>query len=205
MGKIYGYIRVSTREQNEDRQRIALASFDIPPKRLYIDRKSGKDFDRPAYQRLKKKLRSGDLIVTKSIDRFGRNYEEIMEEWKIISKDIGADICVIDMPLLDTRQNKDLLGTFISDLVLQILSFVSETERSYIKQRQAEGIAAAKLKGIRFGRPTLPIPDNYSEVVRKWKDGNISSRAAAKELQVSQTTLLKWTKNLKDYPKLQQK
>lgn len=118
-----------------------------------------------------------------------------MEEWKIISKDIGADICVIDMPLLDTRQNKDLLGTFISDLVLQILSFVSETERNYIKQRQAEGIAAAKLKGIRFGRPELPIPENYSEVVSRWKDGHISSRTAAKELQVSQTTLLKWVRN----------
>ena len=202
MGKIYGYIRVSTKEQNEDRQSLALASFDIPPRRLYIDRKSGKDFDRPAYQRLKKRLRAGDLIVTKSIDRFGRNYKEIMEEWKIISRDIGADICVIDMPLLDTRQNKDLLGTFISDLVLQILSFVSETERSYIKQRQAEGIAAAKLKGIRFGRPALPIPDNYPEVVRRWKDGEISSREAAKELQISQTTLLKWVKNMKDNPKL---
>lgn len=134
------------------------------------------------------------MLVTKSIDRFGRNYQEIMEQWKIISKDIGADICVVDMPLLDTRQNKDLLGTFISDLVLQILSFVSETERDFIRQRQAEGIAAAKLKGVRFGRPPIPVPDNYHEVIQLWERGFIGSRSAARQLQVSQTTFLKWSK-----------
>ena len=180
MGNIYGYVRVSTKEQNEDRQLIALHDVGVMQKNIYMDKQSGKDFNRPQYKKLLKKLKPGDLLYIKSIDRLGRNYEEIQNQWRIITKEKSTDIYVIDMPLLDTRRGKDLLGTFISDLVLQLLSFVAENERTNIKQRQAEGIAAAKAKGIRFGRPTKPLPDNFHEAYQRWKQGEITGTAAAK-------------------------
>ena len=180
MGNIYGYVRVSTKEQNEDRQLIALHEVGVLQKNIYMDKQSGKDFNRPQYKKLLKKLKPGDLLYIKSIDRLGRNYEEIQNQWRIITKEKNTDIYVIDMPLLDTRRGKDLLGTFISDLVLQLLSFVAENERTNIKQRQAEGIAAAKAKGIRFGRPPKPLPDNFHEAYQRWKQGEITGTAAAK-------------------------
>lgn len=181
MPQNYAYIRVSTKDQNERRQIIALKPYSIKKQNIYIDKQSGKDFDRPQYQKLLKKLKKDDLLYIKSIDRLGRNYSEILEQWRILTKQIGIDIVVIDMPLLDTRRGKDLMGTFLSDIVLQILSFVSENERSNIKQRQAEGIAAAKAKGIRFGRPPKPIPDNFYLVYRQWKKGTLTGSQAAKE------------------------
>ena len=188
MGKIYGYVRVSTKEQNEDRQLIALHEVGVPQKNIYMDKQSGKDFNRPQYKKLLKKIKPGDLLYIKSIDRLGRNYEEIQNQWRIITKEKNADIYVIDMPLLDTRRGKDLLGTFISDLVLQLLSFVAENERTNIKQRQAEGIAAAKAKGIRFGRPPKPLPDNFHEAYQRWKQGEITGTAAAKECRMPLST-----------------
>ena len=161
MGNLYGYIRVSTREQNEDRQILALKELSIPEKNLFIDKQSGKDFERPQYRKMVRKLKKDDLLYIKSIDRLGRNYEEILQQWRIITKDKGVDIVVLDMPLLDTRRGKDLMGTFLSDIVLQVLSFVAENERTNIRQRQAEGIAAAKARGVRFGRPPAPLPDNF--------------------------------------------
>lgn len=181
MPQNYAYIRVSTKDQNERRQLIALKPYSIKKQNIYIDKQSGKDFDRPQYQKLLKKLKKDDLLYIKSIDRLGRNYSEILEQWRILTKQIGIDIVVIDMPLLDTRRGKDLMGTFLSDIVLQILSFVSENERSNIKQRQAEGIAAAKAKGIRFGRPPKPIPDNFYHVYSQWKKGTLTGSQAAKE------------------------
>ena len=181
MPQNYAYIRVSTKDQNERRQIIALKPYSIKKQNIYIDKQSGKDFDRPQYQKLLKKLKKDDLLYIKSIDRLGRNYSEILEQWRILTKQIGIDIVVIDMPLLDTRRGKDLMGTFLSDIVLQILSFVSENERSNIKQRQAEGIAAAKAKGIRFGRPPKPIPDNFYHVYSQWKKGTLTGSQAAKE------------------------
>ena len=181
MPQNYAYIRVSTKDQNERRQIIALKPYSIKKQNIYIDKQSGKDFDRPQYQKLLKKLKKDDLLYIKSIDRLGRNYSEILEQWRILTKQIGIDIVVIDMPLLDTRRGKDLMGTFLSDIVLQILSFVSENERSNIKQRQAEGIAAAKAKGIRFGRPPKPIPDNFYLVYKQWKKGTLTGSQAAKE------------------------
>ena len=180
MSNIYGYIRVSTREQNEDRQLIALREMSVPEKNIYMDKQSGKDFNRPQYKKLVKKLKPGDLLYIKSIDRLGRNYEEIQNQWRVLTKDKGIDIVVLDMPLLDTRRGKDLMGTFLSDIVLQVLSFVAENERSNIRQRQAEGIAAAKAKGIRFGRPPLPLPENFHESYQKWKSGEITCTTAAK-------------------------
>lgn len=177
----YGYVRVSTKEQNEDRQLIALHELGLTDKFIYVDKQSGKDFNRPQYQRLLRKLRPGDLLYIKSIDRLGRNYEEIQNQWRVLTKEKGVDICIVDMPILDTRRGKDLLGTFISDLVLQLLSFVAENERTNIKQRQAEGIAAAKAKGIRFGRPPKPLPENFHSVYQQWKQGAITGTAAAKE------------------------
>jgi DNA invertase Pin-like site-specific DNA recombinase len=178
---IYGYVRVSTKEQNEDRQLIALNEAGVPEKNIYMDKRSGKDFNRPQYKKLLRKIKPGDLLYIKSIDRLGRNYEEIQNQWRIITKDKGCDIYVIDMPLLDTRRGKDLLGTFISDLVLQLLSFVAENERTNIKLRQAEGIAAAKAKGVRFGRPPAPLPQNFHPVYQRWKQGEITGTKAAKE------------------------
>ena len=177
----YGYVRVSTRDQKEDRQLIALHELGLSDKYIYVDKQSGKDFNRPQYQKLLRKLRPGDLLYIKSIDRLGRNYEEIQNQWRVLTKEKGVDICVVDMPILDTRRGKDLLGTFISDLVLQLLSFVAENERANIKQRQAEGIAAAKAKGVRFGRPPKPLPINFLSVYQQWQQGLITGTAAAKE------------------------
>ena len=178
---IYGYARVSTREQNEDRQRIALLAAGVEEKNLYVDKQSGKDFDRPQYQTLINGLRRDDLLYIKSIDRLGRNYEEIQNQWRLLTKDMGVDICVLDMPLLDTRRGKDLIGTFLSDVVLQVLSFVAENERSNIRQRQAEGIAAAKARGVRFGRPPLPLPDNFQDIHAAWRGKELTLRQAAAE------------------------
>ena len=181
MGNVYGYIRVSSLDQNEDRQRIAMGGRAVPEKNLFIDKQSGKDFNRPQYRRLVKKLKPGDLLCIQSIDRLGRNYEEIQEQWRRLTKDLGVDISVIDMPLLDTRNGKDLMGTFIADLVLQILSFVAQNERENIRKRQAQGIAAAKARGVRFGRPPKPLPEGFHRAYQRWKAGKISGTAAAKE------------------------
>ena len=178
---IYGYVRVSSMDQNEDRQMVALSEAGVSEKNIFMDKLSGKSFDRPQYKKLVKKLKTGDLLYILSIDRLGRNYEEIQNQWRIITKEKGADICVLDMPLLDTRRGKDLLGTFLSDIVLQVLSFVAENERTNIRQRQAEDIAAAKAKGIRFGRPPKPLPENFHSVYQRWKMGEITGTAAAKE------------------------
>ena len=178
---VYGYIRVSTRDQNEDRQLIALRELDIPDKNLFMDKQSGKDFDRPQYKKLVKKLKPDDLLYIKSIDRLGRNYEEILEQWRILTKEKRIDIVVLDMPLLDTRRGKDLMGTFLSDIVLQVLSFVAENERTNIRARQAEGIAAAKARGVKFGRPLSPLPENFCHVYQRWRDGTITGTAAARE------------------------
>lgn len=177
----YGYIRVSTREQNEDRQAIALHEVGVPEKNIYMDKQSGKDFNRPQYKKLLRKMKKDDLLCIKSIDRLGRNYEEILAQWRILTKDKGIDIMVLDMPLLDTRRGKDLMGTFLSDIVLQVLSFVAENERVNIRQRQAEGIAAAKARGVRFGRLPKPLPPNFRTVYQRWKHGEITGTAAAKE------------------------
>lgn len=185
---IYGYIRVSSTDQNEDRQLTALREKEIAEKNIYIDKQSGKDFNRPEYKKLTKKLRPSDLLYILSIDRLGRNYEEIQNQWRILTKEIGVDICVIDMPLLDTRNGKDLMGTFIADLVLQILSFVAQSERENIRERQAQGIAAAKQKGVRFGRPEIAVPDNFAKVMKAWEKNQISSKEAIKRCHLSQTT-----------------
>lgn len=179
MADVYAYIRVSSRDQNEDRQIIALKEFEVPRQNIFIDKQSGKDFERPAYKRMVKKMKKDDLLYIKSIDRLGRNYEEIQNQWRILTKEKGIDICVIDMPLLDSRRGKDLVGTFLSDIVLQVLSFVAENERTNIRQRQAEGIAAAKEKGVKFGRPELPCPDNFQKVHYDWRKKKITLRQAA--------------------------
>ena len=179
-GTIYGYIRVSTREQNEDRQRLALAALPVPEENIYMDKQSGKDFERPQYRRLVRRLRRDDLLYVKSIDRLGRNYSEILEQWRMLTKEKGVDIAVLDMPLLDTRRGKDLMGTSLSDIVLQVLSFVAENERDNIRQRQAEGIAAAKARGVRFGRPPLPLPDNFHMLHQAWRGQKITLRQAAR-------------------------
>ena len=179
-GTIYGYIRVSTREQNEDRQRLALAALPVPKENIYMDKQSGKDFERPQYRRLVRRLRRDDLLYVKSIDRLGRNYSEILEQWRMLTKEKGVDIAVLDMPLLDTRRGKDLMGTFLSDIVLQVLSFVAENERDNIRQRQAEGIAAAKARGVRFGRPPLPLPDKFHMLQQAWRGQKITLRQAAR-------------------------
>ena len=178
---VYGYISVSSRDQNEDRQLIALKEVGVPEKNIYLDKKSGKDFNRPQYKKLLRKMKKDDLLYIKSIDRLGRNYEEILQQWRVLTKEKGIDIVVLDMPLLDTRRGKDLMGTFLSDIVLQVLSFVAENERTNIKQRQAEGIAAAKVKGVRFGRPPRPLPENFHSCYQRWKQGEITGTAAAKE------------------------
>ena len=175
----YGYIRVSSADQNEDRQRIAMRQRQVPEERLYLDKQSGKDFERPQYKRLVKRLKPGDLLYVLSIDRLGRNYAEIQEQWRVLTKEKGIDICVIDMPLLDTRNGKDLMGTFIADLVLQILSFVAQSERENIRKRQVEGIAAAKARGVRFGRPPRPLPENFPAIHRAWRAKKLTLRQAA--------------------------
>lgn len=193
----YGYIRVSTQEQNEDRQLDALQKVDVSAENIFMDKQSGKDFNRPNYRRLVKKLKPGDLLYIKSIDRLGRNYEEIQNQWRILTKEKGVDICVLDMPLLDTRRGKDLVGTFLSDIVLQVLSFVAENERSNIRQRQAEGIAAAKRRGVRFGRPSLPPPENFPEIVAAWEEGWISFQEALYRSGFSEATFYRRVRELR--------
>lgn len=188
METIYGYIRVSTREQNEDRQFIALRNVGVMEKNIYLDKQSGKDFKRPQYKKLLRKMKKNDLLYLKSIDRLGRNYREILEQWRLLTKEKGIDIVVLDMPLLDTRRGKDLMGTFLSDIVLQVLSFVAENERTNIRQRQAEGIAAAKARGVRFGRPPAPLPISFHTAYQRWKSGIITGTAAAKECSMSLST-----------------
>ncbi len=187
-GNVYGYVRVSTKEQNEDRQIAAMGRVKVPEENIYVDKQSGKNFDRPEYKRMIHKLRQNDLLYVKSIDRLGRNYEEILEQWRIITKGKKADIIVIDMPLLDTRRGKDLVGTFLSDIVLQILSFVAENERGNIRQRQKEGIEAAKQRGVQFGRPVKPVPENFSQVYERWADKEISGKEAARLCGLSMST-----------------
>lgn len=177
---VYGYMRVSSKEQNEDRQKIALTEMGVPENNIYMDKQSGKDFERTEYKRLLRKLNENSVLYIKSIDRLGRNYGELNEQWRIITKEKKADIVVIDMPLLDTRREKNLLGTFISDVVLALLSYVAENERTNIKQRQAEGIAAAKARGVKFGRPPLPIPENFYQMHKDWRAGKITIEEAAK-------------------------
>ena len=186
--KIYGYVRVSSREQNVDRQMIALNAIGVKADNIYMDKLSGKDFERPQYRRLIRRMKKDDLLYIKSIDRLGRNYAEILEQWRILTKDKGIDIVVLDMPLLDTRRGKDLMGTFLSDIVLQVLSFVAENERANIRQRQAEGIAAAKAKGVRFGRPPRPLPECFHDIYQCWKNGKITGTAAAKQCDMPLST-----------------
>ena len=180
MGTVYAYIRVSSKDQNEDRQLIAMQELAVPKNHIFMDKQSGKDFERPQYRKMVRKLKKDDLLYIKSIDRLGRNYAEILEQWRILTKEKGIDIVVLDMPLLDTRRGKDLVGTFLSDVVLQVLSFVAENERTNIRQRQAEGIAAAKARGVRFGRPPKPLPENFHQLYQQWKNGKITGTAAAK-------------------------
>lgn len=195
-GKEYGYIRVSTKEQNIDRQLIALTENGVLQKNIFIDKLSGKDFERPQYKRLIKKIKPGDTLVIKSIDRLGRNYDEILEQWRVITKEKQAAVVVLDMPLLDTRQGRDLTGTLIADIVLQLLSYVAQTEREYIRQRQAEGIAAAKAKGKNLGRRPKEKPESFLMVYSNWQCGIVSARQAAIQLGTSHSTFLKWTREV---------
>lgn len=185
---VYGYARVSSTDQNEDRQMIALSEVGVSKKNIFMDKMSGKNFERPQYQKLLKKLKPGDLLYVLSIDRLGRNYEEIQKQWRIITKEKNVDVCVIDMPLLDTRQGKDLMGTFIADLVLQILSFVAQSERENIKKRQAEGIAAAKAKGVRFGRPEKHVPDDFGSLIKLWEQRKLPLSEVLKQCNMSEAT-----------------
>ena len=191
---VYGYVRVSTKEQNEARQVIAMHEFGVDEQNVFIEKQSGKDFNRPKYKRLLRKLKAGDTLVIKSIDRLGRNYDEIIDQWRIITKEKQAAIVVLDMPLLDTRQGRDLTGTLIADIVLQLLSYVAQTEREFIKRRQAEGIAAAKARGVQFGaRPKLK-PAEFGIVLMAWQQGMLSAREAGKRVGVSHTTFLRWAR-----------
>lgn len=193
--KVYGYVRVSTKEQNEDRQMIALENFQVKPDRVFLDKQSGKDFHRPEYQKMVRRLKEGDLLIIKSIDRLGRNYEEILQQWRMLTKEKKVDVAVIDIPLLDTRKTEDnLTGTFIADLVLQILSYVAETERENIRARQAEGIEAARRRGVRFGRPRKKVPQQFCYLQELWEAGKIASREAARQLEISQDTFLRWVR-----------
>ena len=184
----YGYVRVSTKEQNEARQLDAMEQLQIPKGNVYVEKKSGKDFERPQYQKLLRRLKRDDLLYVKSIDRLGRNYEEILKQWQILTKEKKIDIVVLDMPLLDTRRGKDLLGTFLADIVLQVLSFVAENERTVIRQRQAEGIAAAKARGVRFGRPPAPLPKEFLEACFHWQEGSMTCLAAAAYCRMAAST-----------------
>lgn len=192
MAKTYGYIRVSTKEQNEERQVIALDEFGVSKSNTYVDKQSGKDFERQNYKKLMRKMKSGDTLVIKSIDRLGRNYDEILEQWRYITKEKQAYIVVLDMPLLDTRRSNDLTGTLIADIVLQLLSYVAQTERENIRQRQAEGIAAAKARGVKFGRRPKPKPLEFIILREKFLIGEISARAAAKQLGITPSTFISW-------------
>lgn len=191
MTNTYGYIRVSSTDQNESRQLAALAEKNVPSGNLYIDRQSGADFDRPQYKRLVKRLRPGDLLFILSIDRLGRNYEEIQNQWRVLTKEKCVDICVVDMPLLDTRQGKDLMGTFIADLTLQILSFVAQSERESIRKRQEQGIAAAKQRGVQFGRPQTPLPEGFETIVFAWENGWITAGEAFEKCGMSESTFFR--------------
>lgn len=188
MGGSYGYIRVSSADQNEDRQLLAMREAKVPEDRIFLDKQSGKDFNRTNYKRLVKKLKPGDLLCIKSIDRLGRNYEEIQDQWRYLTREKGVDIAVLDMPLLDTRRGKDLMGTFLSDIVLQVLSFVAENERINIRQRQAEGIAAAKRRGVRFGRPNVPPPEDFPAIVAEWEAGRLGFRDALERTGLAEAT-----------------
>lgn len=192
MATVYGYIRVSTREQHEDRQVHAMEEFGIAPQNMFLDKQSGKDFARPGYRRMLRKLRPGDTVVMKSIDRLGRNYEEILEQWRVLTKERQVEVVVLDMPLLDTRKGKDLTGTLIADIVLQLLSYVAQTEREFIRQRQREGIASARANGVHLGRIAMERPANYAEVKEAWQNGMISAREAGRRLGVSHTGFKKW-------------
>ncbi len=188
----YGYVRVSTKEQNEDRQIVAMREFGIKEGNIILDKQSGKDFERPGYRRLVRRLKAGDTFVIKSIDRLGRNYDEILEQWRLLTKEKLVDIVVLDMPLLDTRQGRDLTGVLIADIVLQLLSYVAQTEREFNRQRQAEGIAAAKARGVHFGRKFKDRGENYASVMAAWRRGELSGRAAARELGVAHGTFQRW-------------
>ena len=188
MSNVYGYVRVSSIDQNEERQRIAMDKLGIPVSNIFVDKQSGKDFERPQYKKLVKKLKEGDLLYILSIDRLGRNYEEVQNQWRILTKEIGVDVCVIDMPLLDTRNGKDLMGTFIADLVLQILSFVAQNERENIKKRQSQGIAAAKARGVKFGRPEISAPENFAKTVKAWERKEITISEVLKATGLSEAT-----------------
>ena len=190
----YGYARVSTKEQNEERQLIALRAAGLHNHQIFLDKQSGKDFNRCQYQRLLRRLKRGDTLIIKSIDRLGRNYHEILEQWRIITAEKQAAIVVLDMPLLDTHQNRDLTGTLIADIVLQLLSYVAQTEREFTRQRQAEGIAAAKARGVKFGRPYKELPAGFQEVKARWERGELSARAAGKELHIAHSTFLYWVR-----------
>ncbi|MFQ9827414.1 MAG: recombinase family protein [Oscillospiraceae bacterium] len=194
----YGYARVSTKEQNEERQLIALTAFGVAADAIFVDKQSGKDFERMQYRKLIRKLKDGDTLVVKSIDRLGRNYDEILEQWRVITKEKRAAIVVLDMPLLDTRQNRDLTGTLIADIVLQLLSYVAQTEREFIRQRQAEGIAAAKARGVQFGRRPMQRPENFQVLRQKWEYGEISARQAAAQLKITHRTFLLWAREAPD-------
>ncbi len=198
MTKVYGYVRVSSFDQKEDRQMDAMEAHAVPEKNVYVDKISGKDFNRPQYQRMLKKICSGDLLYILSIDRLGRNYEEVQDQWRILTKEIGVDICVLDMPLLDTRNGKDLIGTFIADLVLQILSFVAQSERENIRRRQAEGIAAAKDRGVKFGRPEVVVPENFEETVKAWEMHKISTNEAVERCGISRSTFYRRVKEYRN-------
>ena len=194
----YGYARVSTKEQNAERQLIALTAFGVAADAIFVDKQSGKDFERTQYRKLMRKLKDGDTLVVKSIDRLGRNYDEILEQWRLITKEKRAAIVVLDMPLLDTRQSRDLTGTLIADIVLQLLSYVAQTEREFIRQRQAEGIAAAKARGVQFGRKPMQRPENFQVLRQKWERGEISARQAAAQLKITHRTFLLWVKEKAD-------
>lgn len=196
MSKVYGYIRVSSADQNEDRQLVALRSCKVPECNLFVDKQSGKDFERPEYRRMLRRLKRDDLLYVKSIDRLGRNYGEILEQWRLLTKEKGVDIVVLDMPLLDTRSGKDLMGTFIADLVLQILSFVAQNERENIRQRQAEGIAAAKARAVPFGRPALPLPENFEQVVSSWRNKEIDFASALQQTGMRPATFYRRLKDI---------
>ena len=195
-GKIYGYVRVSTKNQNEERQVIAMRNYGVAEERIIVEKQSGKDFDRPGYHRLLRRLRAGDTLVVTSLDRLGRNYAEIQEQWRIISKERGIAIVVLDMPLLNTKENAELVGQLITDLVLQLLSFVAQTERESIRARQREGIEAAKARGVRFGRPRLALPEGFSETVRAWRKGKCTAAEAAQQLGISRSTLFRRVREL---------
>ena len=197
MGNMYAYVRVSTQQQNEDRQVIAMSEVGVPPENIYIDKQSGKDFDRPMYQKLLKRLRENDVLYVKSIDRLGRNYEEILEQWRLLTKDMRVDIVVLDMPILDTRKGKDLLGTLIADLVLTLLSYVSENERKAIRERQREGIEAAKKRGVKFGRPEKPVP-NFRMAYDKWVSKEINAEDAAKLCDLETATFYYRARRMKE-------